>query len=124
MVHIAAHTDTDSFVYVPDANVLAIGDTGQSNLQYDLAITDLGPLGMAPWGPVTFDVTQADQRIGVPAGTSFGTEIAVTRIKHILFNCVTARAVETVTVSAMIRDLEAAATEVDALSSDQRMGAA
>src|SRR5262247_1655574 len=28
VVHIAAHTDTDSVVYFPDANVLAVGDTG------------------------------------------------------------------------------------------------
>ena len=28
VTHIAAHTDTDAVVYFPDANVLAIGDTG------------------------------------------------------------------------------------------------
>jgi glyoxylase-like metal-dependent hydrolase (beta-lactamase superfamily II) len=31
VVHIAAHTDTDSVVYFPDANVLAVGDTGGPN---------------------------------------------------------------------------------------------
>jgi len=31
VVHIAAHTDTDSVVYFPDANVLAVGDTGGRN---------------------------------------------------------------------------------------------
>jgi cyclase len=31
LVHISAHTDTDSVVYFPEANVLAVGDTGGPN---------------------------------------------------------------------------------------------
>ena len=31
VVHISAHTDTDSVVYFPEANVIAVGDTGGPN---------------------------------------------------------------------------------------------
>ncbi|MFO0889872.1 MAG: putative baseplate assembly protein [Isosphaeraceae bacterium] len=56
----------------------------------------IGELGIAPWGTPTFDISKAEERIGIPPGTSFETELAVIRIKHILFNSVRARAVETV----------------------------
>ena len=38
VVHIAAHTDTDSVVYFPDANVLAVGDTGGPNRYPNIAL--------------------------------------------------------------------------------------
>ena len=38
IVHIASHTDTDSFVYFPDANVMAIGDTGRPNGYPNIAL--------------------------------------------------------------------------------------
>jgi len=38
VVHIAAHTDTDSVVYFPDANVLAVGDTGAPNRFPNIAL--------------------------------------------------------------------------------------
>jgi cyclase len=38
VVHIAAHTDTDSVVYFPDANVLAVGDTGAPNRYPNMAL--------------------------------------------------------------------------------------
>jgi len=44
VVHIAAHTDTDSFVYFPDANVLAIGDTGGANRYPNLDVRGGGSI--------------------------------------------------------------------------------
>jgi glyoxylase-like metal-dependent hydrolase (beta-lactamase superfamily II) len=38
VTHIAAHTDTDSVVYFPDANVLAIGDTGGPHRYPNIAL--------------------------------------------------------------------------------------
>jgi len=38
VVHIEAHTDTDSVVYFPDANVLAVGDTGGPNRYPNIAL--------------------------------------------------------------------------------------
>lgn len=38
VVHIAAHTDTDSVVYFPDANVLSVGDTGGPNRYPNIAL--------------------------------------------------------------------------------------
>ncbi len=38
LTHIAAHTDTDTVVYFPDANVLAIGDTGGPNRYPNIAL--------------------------------------------------------------------------------------
>ena len=38
VVHIEAHTDTDSVVYFPDANVLAVGDTGGPNRFPNIAL--------------------------------------------------------------------------------------
>ena len=38
VVHIASHTDTDSVVYFPDANVLAVGDTGGPNRYPNIAL--------------------------------------------------------------------------------------
>jgi cyclase len=38
IVHIEAHTDTDSVVYFPDANVLAVGDTGGPNRYPNIAL--------------------------------------------------------------------------------------
>jgi glyoxylase-like metal-dependent hydrolase (beta-lactamase superfamily II) len=38
LVHIEAHTDTDTVVYFPDANVLAIGDTGGANRYPNVAL--------------------------------------------------------------------------------------
>ena len=38
IVHIASHTDTDSVVYFPDANVLAVGDTGGPNRYPNIAL--------------------------------------------------------------------------------------
>src|SRR5262245_5900243 len=38
VVHIESHTDTDSVVYFPDANVLAVGDTGGPNRYPNIAL--------------------------------------------------------------------------------------
>src|SRR5262245_43018106 len=38
VVHIASHTDTDSVVYFPDANVLSVGDTGGPNRYPNIAL--------------------------------------------------------------------------------------
>ena len=38
LTHIAAHTDTDTVVYFPDANVLAVGDTGGPNRYPNIAL--------------------------------------------------------------------------------------
>src|SRR6185503_3882437 len=38
VVHIEAHTDTDSVVYFPDANVLSVGDTGGPNRYPNIAL--------------------------------------------------------------------------------------
>jgi len=38
LTHIAAHTDTDTVVYFPDANVLAVGDTGGANRYPNIAL--------------------------------------------------------------------------------------
>ncbi len=38
VVHIEGHTDTDSVVYFPDANVLAVGDTGGANRYPNIAL--------------------------------------------------------------------------------------
>src|SRR5215510_9941808 len=38
LTHISAHTDTDTVVYFPDANVLAIGDTGGPNRYPNIAL--------------------------------------------------------------------------------------
>jgi cyclase len=38
IVHIEAHTDTDSVVYFPDANVIAVGDTGGPNRYPNIAL--------------------------------------------------------------------------------------
>jgi glyoxylase-like metal-dependent hydrolase (beta-lactamase superfamily II) len=38
ITHIEAHTDTDSVVYFPNANVLAIGDTGGANRYPNIAL--------------------------------------------------------------------------------------
>jgi glyoxylase-like metal-dependent hydrolase (beta-lactamase superfamily II) len=44
VVHIAAHTDTDSVVYFPDANVLAVGDTGGPNRYPNLDVRGGGTI--------------------------------------------------------------------------------
>jgi cyclase len=38
VTHISAHTDTDAVVYFPDANVLAVGDTGGPNRYPNIAL--------------------------------------------------------------------------------------
>jgi len=38
IVHIESHTDTDSVVYFPDANVLSVGDTGGPNRYPNIAL--------------------------------------------------------------------------------------
>jgi glyoxylase-like metal-dependent hydrolase (beta-lactamase superfamily II) len=38
LTHIAAHTNTDTVVYFPDANVLAVGDTGANHRYPNMAI--------------------------------------------------------------------------------------
>jgi glyoxylase-like metal-dependent hydrolase (beta-lactamase superfamily II) len=44
VVHIAAHTDTDSVVYFPEANVLAVGDTGGPNRYPNLDVRGGGTI--------------------------------------------------------------------------------
>jgi cyclase len=72
IVHISAHTDTDSVVYFPDANVLSVGDTGGPNRYPNIALG--GSInGMIAGTQVYLDMANAQTKI-VPGHAPVSTK--------------------------------------------------
>jgi cyclase len=64
VVHIAAHTDTDSVVYFADANVLSVGDTGGPNRYPNLDVRGGGTIDGTIKGVETYlNMANADTKI-------------------------------------------------------------
>ena len=64
VVHISAHTDGDSFVYFPEANVMAVGDTGGPNRYPNLDVRGGGTIdGMIAGVQTYLDVANAQTKI-------------------------------------------------------------
>jgi glyoxylase-like metal-dependent hydrolase (beta-lactamase superfamily II) len=64
VVHIAAHTDTDSVVYFPDANVLSVGDTGGPNRYPNLDVRGGGTIdGMIAGTQIYINMANAETKI-------------------------------------------------------------
>ena len=72
VTHIAAHTDTDAVVYFPDANVLAIGDTGGPNRYPNIALG--GSIGGMISGVETYLKIANDQTKIVPGHGPLSTK--------------------------------------------------
>jgi cyclase len=72
IVHISAHTDTDSVVYFPEANVLSVGDTGGPNRYPNIALG--GSInGMIAGTQVYLDMANAQTKI-VPGHAPVSTK--------------------------------------------------
>jgi glyoxylase-like metal-dependent hydrolase (beta-lactamase superfamily II) len=67
VVHIAAHTDTDSVVYFPEANVLAVGDTGGPNRYPNLDVRGGGTIDGMIAGVQTY-LNMANDRTKIVPG--------------------------------------------------------
>jgi cyclase len=72
VTHITAHTDTDAVVYFPDANVLAVGDTGGPNRYPNIALG--GSIGGMISGVETYLKIANDQTKIVPGHGPLSTK--------------------------------------------------
>ena len=61
---------------------LALGDTGQSNLQYDLAVTDLGPVGKRFNQPLSGSAHVAGQATGPGSQLTFNGTMDANRFAY------------------------------------------
>jgi glyoxylase-like metal-dependent hydrolase (beta-lactamase superfamily II) len=74
IVHIAAHTDTDSVVYFPDANVLAVGDTGAPNRFPNMDVRGGGSIDGMIAGTQTYINMANDQTKIIPGHGPISTK--------------------------------------------------